>query len=66
MTIDDTNDAAFGEDADDTATFAQLDELEKLETLIDYMEELGITTLAEAQTRYAALEAAINSGQVTE
>jgi hypothetical protein len=63
MPIDEQADDAFGEDEEDTASFAQLDELEKLETLIDYMEELGITTLAEAQARYATLEQSINSGQ---
>ncbi|MBA3824500.1 MAG: hypothetical protein H0X24_11480 [Ktedonobacterales bacterium] len=66
MTIDEQTEDAFGEDEEDTASFAQLDELEKLETLIDYMEELGIQTLEEAQARYAALEQSINSGQSPE
>ncbi len=48
-------------DADDDTDYAQLDELEKLETIIAYMEELGITTLEAARTRYAALERAIDS-----
>jgi hypothetical protein len=64
--IGEPTEEAFGEDEEDTASFAQLDELEKLETLIDYMEELGISTLAEAQTRYAELEQSINSGQTEE
>ena len=61
--MDDQINEAFDDDAEDSSTFAQLDELEKLETLIDYMEELGIQTLEEARTRYTALEATINSGQ---
>ena len=66
MATEDLIDDAFGEEDEDTTAFAQLDELEKLETLIDYMEELGIQTLEEAQARYAALEQSINSGQSAE
>ena len=49
------------EDAEDAAAYAQLDELEKLETIIAYMEELDITTLDAARARYATLERSIDS-----
>jgi hypothetical protein len=46
---------------DDVAAYAQLDELEKLETIIAFMEELGITTLDAARARYTALERIIDT-----
>ena len=49
------------EDEEDSAAFAQLDELEKLETIISLMQELGISTLEEARTRYVSLEQSIDS-----
>jgi hypothetical protein len=48
-------------DEEDDAAYDQLDELEKLETIIAYMEELGITTLEAARARYTTLERAIDS-----
>ena len=53
--------AMADEDEDDAASYAQLDELEKLETIIAYMEELEIDTLETARTRYATLERSIDS-----
>lgn len=48
---------AFDEDEEeDTTAYAQLDELEKLETVIMLMEELGLTTLDQARTRFTVLE----------
>jgi hypothetical protein len=49
------------EDEEEAAAYAKLDELEKLETVIAYMEELGVASLEEARTRYATLERAIDS-----
>lgn len=48
-------------DEDDVAAYAQLDELEKLETIIAFMEELGITTLDAARARYTELERIIDT-----
>jgi hypothetical protein len=48
-------------DEEDVAAYAQLDELEKLETIIAFMEELGITTLDAARTRYTTLERIIDT-----
>ena len=53
--------AMADEDEDDAAAYAQLDELEKLETIIAYMEELEIDTLEAARNRYATLERSIDS-----
>jgi hypothetical protein len=50
----------------DAAAYARLDELEKLETIIAYMEELNIATLDAARTRYATLEQAIESDDSAE
>jgi hypothetical protein len=44
------------EEATEQETYARLEELDKLETIIEYMEELGITTLEAARTRYTELE----------
>jgi hypothetical protein len=51
---------------EDAAAYARLDELEKLETIIAYMEELNITTLDAARARYATLEQAIESDDSAE
>ncbi len=53
-------------DEEDAAAYARLDELEKLETIIAYMEELGITTLDAARSRYAELEQAIENDEDAE
>ncbi len=61
--MDDHSAPDFEIDEDeDTAAYAQLDELEKLDTIIALMEELRITTLDEARRRYEELERAIDSG----
>lgn len=49
------------EDEEDAVAYAQLDELEKLETIIAYMEELGVDTLAAARDRYAMLERSMDA-----
>ena len=60
--MDEHNHADFdGEDEEDSETYAQLDELEKLETVIMLMEELGVETLSEARLRFEALERSIES-----
>ena len=41
---------------DDEAVYGQLEILEKLETIIALMEDLGIETLVEAQERFDQLE----------
>lgn len=58
-----TNDLnTFDEDEEeDTTAYAQLDELEKLETVIMLMEELGLTSLDEARTRFTVLERTMDS-----
>lgn len=48
-------------DDEDTEAYAQLDELEKLETIIMLMEELNIETLAEARQRFDVLERTIET-----
>jgi hypothetical protein len=50
-----------GEEDDDSEVYSQLEELEKLETIIALMEELGIETLAEARTRFDTLERSIDA-----
>lgn len=47
------------DDADDLAEDDSIEQLEMLETIIQYMEELGVMTLTEARERYAALERAL-------
>ncbi len=49
------DDSALDED------YAQLDELEKIETIILLMEELGIKTLEEAKQRFDVLERQIEN-----
>jgi len=44
------------DDEDDEAVYGQLEILEKLETIIALMEDLGIETLVEAQERFDQLE----------
>lgn len=47
----------FGDDeTTEQETYARLEELDKLETIIEYMEELGIGTLDAARARYTELE----------
>jgi len=48
-------------DEDDTETYGQLEELEKLETIILLMEELGLSTLEETRTRFTVLEKLIDA-----
>ena len=48
-------------DEDDTETYGQLEELEKLETIILLMEELGLSTLEETRTRFTVLEKSIDA-----
>lgn len=60
--MDEQNHVEFdGEDEDDSETYAQLDELEKLETVIMLMEELGVETLSDARARFETLERSIES-----
>ena len=57
----DLPDFAAGDDEDDGEVYTQLEELEKLETIIALMEELGITTLVEARERFDTLEKSIDN-----
>lgn len=52
----------FGQDIEDSM-YQKLDELEKLETIITLMEELEITSLADARARFEALEALIDEDE---
>ncbi|HKD77951.1 MAG TPA: hypothetical protein VKB76_20760 [Ktedonobacterales bacterium] len=52
---------ALADDEEDAAIYDQLEELEKLETIIALMEELGIDTLTEAKERFDALERSIDA-----
>lgn len=60
--LDDTQDAPLDNEEDDLEDdYLQLDELEKLETIILLMEELKIQTLEEARLRFEALERSIDN-----
>ncbi len=52
---------ALADDDEDAAIYDQLEELEKLETIIALMEELGIDSLAEARERFDTLERSIDA-----
>jgi hypothetical protein len=52
---------ALEDDEEDAAIYDQLEELEKLETIIALMEELGIDSLAKARERFDALERSIDA-----
>jgi hypothetical protein len=52
---------APADDEEDDAIYSQLEELEKLETIIALMEELGIDSLAEARERFDTLERSIDA-----
>ena len=49
------------EEDDDGEVYGQLEELEKLETIIALMDELGVETLAEARARFDTLERSIDA-----
>lgn len=56
-----TNGTPLEDSDEEHEDYLQLDELEKLETVILLMEELGIATLEEARTRFQALEQSIEN-----
>ncbi len=52
----------FNQDIEDSM-YQKLDELEKLETIISLMEELEVTSLADARARFETLEASIDEDE---
>jgi hypothetical protein len=56
---DNTDELPFDEDTEDENIYSNLDELERLETIITLMEEMGLETLADTRARFEALERSI-------